>query len=213
MGKFFNSRFFEGISKATDLVLIGFYFLVCSIPVFTLGASATAVYYAVHKSVFKGRGYTTEFFHSFKENFKQATLSWLIFIAVIAILCGDIFITKNITGDANLATMAPAFFTVLLIFAILWAIYHFAYIARFENSFSSSLKVSAVFMIANLGWTAIILGILVVGVLAIYRFPILFIFAPGLITAAIHPILERVFKKYMSPEDLEKESQIYDDII
>ena len=74
MGRFFNSRFFEGITKLTDILIIGFYFIVCSIPLFTIGASATALYYATNKCIYRGRGYTTEFFHSFKENFKQSTV-------------------------------------------------------------------------------------------------------------------------------------------
>ena len=135
MGKFFNSRFFEGISKATDVILVGLYFIVCSLPIFTIGASATALYYATHKCIYKGRGYTTEFFRSFKDNFKQSTLSWLIFMVLFGILAGDIYITRNfIPADSPIAA-ASIFFLVLMVFSIVWAIYHFAYIARFENSF------------------------------------------------------------------------------
>lgn len=84
MERLFNNRFVDGISKLADIMLICIYFLVCSLPIVTIGASATALYYATHKCIYKGRGYTLDFFHSFKDNFKQSTLSWLIFIVILA---------------------------------------------------------------------------------------------------------------------------------
>ncbi len=205
MGKIFNNRFFDGLSKATDVLLVGLYFLVCSLPIVTIGASSTALYYATHKCIYKGRGYTTEFFHSFKENFKQSTLSWLVFVLLLLVLGGDIYITRNaIAADSPLAA-SSFFFMVLFVFTIVWAIYHFAYIARFENGFKESFKVSAIFMIANIGWSFAIIAIIVAFVLLISKFLVLLVFAPGVFACVIHPILERVFRKYMSDEDLAKE--------
>ena len=117
MGRFFNSRFFEGITKATDVLLIGFYFIICSLPVFTIGASTTALYYAIHKCTFKGKGYTTDFFRSFKSNFKQSTLSWLIFIVLFIVLGGDIYITRNMLQLTIHLQHHPCF---LLFYLHLW---------------------------------------------------------------------------------------------
>lgn len=207
MERLFNNRFTEGISKLTDILLIGFYFLVCSLPIFTIGASATALYYAIHKSIFKGRGYTTEFFHSFKDNFKQSTLSWIVFVILFTVLGGDIYITRTMLTADNPLAAASIFFTVLLIFTIAWAIYHFAYIARFENGFKDSFKVSAIIMFANLGWTFALIAVVIILAILVYRFLVLFVFMPGIAACAIHPILERVFRKYMTEEDLMKEEE------
>ena len=208
MERLFNNRFIDGISKLTDILLIGFYFLACSLPIFTIGASATALYYATHKCIFKGRGYTTEFFRSFKNNFKQSTLSWLIFILLFGVLCGDIYITRNLIANDRPLAAASMFFTVLMIFTIVWAIYHFAYIARFENSFKESFKVSAIFMFANLGWTFAIIAVLVIAIVLVYRFLILLVFIPGILSCSLHPIIEMVFRKYMSDEDLAREDEL-----
>ncbi len=208
MGRFFNSRFFDGITKLTDILIIGFYFIVCSIPLFTIGASATALYYATNKCIYRGRGYTTEFFHSFKENFKQSTVSWVVFLVIFAILSGDIYITRTMISPDSPFAAAPLFFMILLVLTMVWAIYHFAYIARFANGIKESFKVSAVFMIMNFGWSLVLLGIVVVLLLVIYRFPIFLVFSPGIISCAIHPVLERVFRKYMSKEDLEKDEEM-----
>ena len=208
MNKIFNNRLFDGISKITDIILIGFYFIVCSLPIFTIGASATGLYYATNKCIYRGRGYTTEFFHSFKENFKQSTLSWLVFMAIFAILGGDIYITRHLISPDSPFAAASLFFLVLFVFTIIWAIYHFAYIARFSNGFKESFKVSAVFMVINFGWSLVILGEIIILLLVMYRFPVLILFSPGLISCAIQPILEKVFHKYMSDEDLQMEEEL-----
>ncbi len=207
MGKIFNNKVFDGLSKMADVMIVSVYFWVCSLPIFTMGASATGLYYATHKCIFKGRGYNREFFSSFKENFKQATLSWLIFLAVFLILACDIFITKNVVDPSSIIAAAPIFFMVIFAFVIVWAIYHFAYIARFENNFKDSFKVSAIFMFANLGWTFVIFGIIILALIIVERIPILLLFAPAIIAASVHPILEKIFRKYMSPEDLAKEDE------
>ncbi len=207
MERLFNNRIIDGISKVADLLIIGLFFLVCSIPIFTIGASATALYYATNKCIYHGRGYTTSFFHSFKENFKQSTLSWLVFIVIFGVLFGDIYITRTMISPDSPIAAAPIFFLVLMVITFLWAIYHFAYIARFENGFKESFKVSFVFMILNIGWTIIILAIILAILFLVYKLPFLALFTPALISASIQPLLEKIFRKYMSPEDLERESE------
>ena len=205
MGRFFNSRFFDALTKASDVFLIGFYFIICSLPVITIGATTTALYYAIHKCVFKGKGYTLDFFKSFKDNFKQSTLSWLIFIVLFAVLGGDIYITRNMVSMDNPLSAGAIFFAILLAFTIVWAIFHFAYIARFANGFGASFKVSAIFMIANIGWSLLIMVIIAFASILVYSYMFLYVFMPGILACVLHPILERVFRKYMSPEDLAAE--------
>ena len=62
-------------------------------------------------------------------------------------------------------------------------------------------------MIANIGWSIAIVGVVILGLLLMYRFMILIVFAPGLFACAFHPILEKVFRKYMSAEDIAKEDE------
>ena len=66
------------IGKLGDLVLLNLLWLICCIPVFTAGAATTAVYYVTLKLVRDDDGSTIKsFFHSFTQNFKQATAIWL----------------------------------------------------------------------------------------------------------------------------------------
>ena len=83
----------------------------CCIPVFTIGAATTALYYTVNKSIKNDRGYaSSEFFSAFKSNFKQSTVIWLIFLAIYALLGFDYYVMKSY-ADAGVeigAAEAPA---------------------------------------------------------------------------------------------------------
>ena len=62
---------FSGLSRLADLFWLNVLFIVCSIPIFTIGASATALYYVTLKMVKNEECYITKsFFRSFKQNFR-----------------------------------------------------------------------------------------------------------------------------------------------
>lgn len=80
MSNFFNmdNGLFRALGKLADLMLLNILFLVCSLPIFTIGASFTAMYYVTLKLAENEEGYTPgAFLKSFKQNFKQATIIWL----------------------------------------------------------------------------------------------------------------------------------------
>ena len=81
------------IGKLGDLIILNILWIVCSIPVFTAGASATAVYYVTLKLVRDEDDSTIRsFFRSFKSNFKQATAIWLILLAAGIVLGFDFWL-------------------------------------------------------------------------------------------------------------------------
>ena len=97
MNQIFNydNKFFRGVSKIIDCVWLSLLWFMCCIPVFTIGAATTALYYTINKSVKNDRGYASiEFFASFKENFKQSTIVWLIFLGMYTLLGVDYFVMK-----------------------------------------------------------------------------------------------------------------------
>ncbi len=79
------------LNKLTDLLVLNILFLVCSLPIFTLGASLTAMYTVSLRSVRYGDGYVVQtFFKAFKRNFKQSTAAWLVILAVLLLLFFDL---------------------------------------------------------------------------------------------------------------------------
>ena len=75
------------------MIVLNVLFVICSIPVFTFGASSAALYGCIQKAQ---KGYDGRlaglFFRKFRENFKTATLSWLIMVIPIALCVADLLV-------------------------------------------------------------------------------------------------------------------------
>ena len=85
MSSFFNmdSPIMRFLSRVCDLIILNLLTIVCCIPVFTAGASITALFSVTLKMVKGEESYIVRgFFKGFKENFKQSTIIWII-VAVI----------------------------------------------------------------------------------------------------------------------------------
>ncbi len=70
------------------------------------------------------------------------------------------------------------------------------------------MKNCGIIAVANLPRTCLIFLELVVFVLIFFFVPVLSIFAPALLCLAFNLTLEKVYQKYMSPEDIEREKEL-----
>ena len=71
------------MGKVFDMMVLTVLWVVTSLPVVTIGASTTALYYVGMKLARDEEGYIIkDFFRSFKENFRQATAAWAILLAL-----------------------------------------------------------------------------------------------------------------------------------
>lgn len=125
--------------KLGDIVAVSAWCFVCCLPVFTAGASISALYYAVNKSVCNNRGYVSqEFFRSFKNNFKVTTPGWLIHFALFAVFAIDFYLTRSWqAGWSRILFMA--LFVILIFATASWAVYFQAYVARFDDGLKLGL--------------------------------------------------------------------------
>ena len=90
------------MGKLADLILLNLLFIICCIPIVTIGASITAMYYVTLKMVRNEESYLfRSFFKSFKQNLKQSTVIWLILLAVSIVLWMDFRIMGQ-AGDTGI---------------------------------------------------------------------------------------------------------------
>ncbi|MBO5371619.1 MAG: YesL family protein [Lachnospiraceae bacterium] len=205
----YDNKFFQIIGKLMDCFYISILWVFFSIPIVTIGASATAMYYAVNKVLRGNRSYVwRSFWGAFRSNFKQATIIWLVYMAVGILFGVDIYITHIFLLNGYALGILFYIFIILFIFLILWGVYLFSYTARFENSTKEILKNSGIIAIANLPKTILLFVILVVGVLLGMFVPFVIPLIPAVFTWAMSMVLESVFRKYMSKEDLEREKEL-----
>ena len=118
----------------------------CSLPIFTIGASTTALYYVCLKIVRDEEHHVgTLFFRAFRENFRQSTVLWLILLAVGLFLAGDVYILYGLRSTA--ASSAAVLWTLILavVFAasvvyVIVLLYIFPLVASVSNTNRAMLK-------------------------------------------------------------------------
>lgn len=139
--KFLNldSPLMQGLGKMADLMWLNVLTLICCIPIVTIGASLTAMNYMALKIARNEECYIARgFFKSFRENFKQATLIWLILLAAILILAGDFLIMR--TSDMEFGVIFQGVITAIAVLLVFTMMYVFPVLAKFENSVFRTLK-------------------------------------------------------------------------
>ena len=116
-----DNPFFSFITKVVNMILLSLLWLMCCIPIFTIGASTTALYYAVQKNINHDLGNATQqFFRGFKENFKQSTLVWLILFVLCMLFSFDMTFFTNYGNDGHplLYNLRYMFIVLLVIEAV-----------------------------------------------------------------------------------------------
>ena len=150
MKGFFNleSPFMRFLSRLADLMILNLLVIVTCIPVITVGASFSALHYVIIKMIRDEETYITKmYFKSFKENFVQGTILWLIEALVIAVFIGDYLIFVRSGQEFSVAFMV-AVLAVAVLFAMT-AMYIWPMQARFYNTVPKTLKNSFLIMILN----------------------------------------------------------------
>ncbi|MCR5195572.1 MAG: YesL family protein [Pseudobutyrivibrio sp.] len=144
-----DSEVMEFLGKVTDFIIINLLTLLCSIPIVTIGAAFTAKFYVSMKMV-RGEepSAVKAYFKSFKENFKQATVMWLIALVVVLILAFDWY--QVIYGVAS--TMPFALKVALAVISfVVWSVIYcmFPFLARYNVTNKELFKASMVMALLN----------------------------------------------------------------
>lgn len=142
----YESKFSQTLLKLCNACYLNILWFLCSIPVFTMGAATTALYYTTLKMV-RGddTGVTTLFFRGFRQNFRQATTLWLILLAAGALLVGDLYILHHLrtTTSGIPAVLWTLMFALVIAASIVYAIvlmYVFPLTASVSNTNWNMLK-------------------------------------------------------------------------
>ena len=141
MRKFFNldSPFMIFLSDLTDVVILNVVCLLCCIPIITIGPSITAMHYVTLKMVKEEEGYILKnFFKSFKENFRQSLIAWLIFVFVTLVFIIDFRILQNM-GISRYKILAISI-AAIYFFVCITMMYVFPLLSRFTNSLGQTMK-------------------------------------------------------------------------
>ena len=127
------------LGKMADLMWLNILTLICCIPIITAGASLTALHYMALKIVRNEECYITRgFFKSFKENFKQATIIWLLMLVVIILLVGDFLIMKY--SGLEFSKVLQIIIVAVGVLFTFTAMFVFPVLAKFDNTTWRTIK-------------------------------------------------------------------------
>ena len=139
-----NNPFFRFMGKLGDLILLNLVWLLCCIPVVTVGASNTALFYVARKLA-AGEEYRIfhDFFQALRQNWKQATATWLILAPL-----GGLFLVDLIIGLYTGGAFGNVFRGIGAVLCVVWLMvegYSFLLLARYEYTVKQ-LLVHALFL-------------------------------------------------------------------
>lgn len=127
------------LTRVFDFILLNILWVLCSLPLITVGTSITALYTVMMRIVVDEEAYIiSDFFRAFKDNLKKSTIVWMLLLSVGAVIGINLRFWSNFSGIMEMvgwfiSGVAMIFFAVELIFV-------FPIIAKFENSIGNHLK-------------------------------------------------------------------------
>ena len=169
MNSLFNidSPIMTFLSRVADLVILNILYVVCCLPIFTIGAATSALYYQVMKMSKNEESYAFRgFFKAFKDNFRKATPAWLILLVVGILLCADLYIVPMMGNEMLCNIFRCVCFLALLIWMIGFS-YTFPLFSKFENTIKNTMINALLMGIRHLPFTLIIIVLNLTPLLAV----------------------------------------------
>ena len=206
-GGFFDSESFiwKPFGYFADILLLSLLWLLCSLPLLTLGAAATALYDAVaHGFRYKERQVYGRFFRTFKAELLRSIPSTLLWALVLG---GGYWLLKRFVstaGPADISVIAAVAGLVLLLLLTGIFCWVFPVLSRFTFGFTGLNGTALKLAFAHLLSTLILAASLWLCAYLCLRFLVPVFVLPALLMLLWTLFLEPVFRKYMPNEDTEE---------
>ena len=138
-----------------QLIALNLLWMVCSIPVITVGTSTTALYYCVLKLKKDGDcSISKQYWKSFRQNFIQSTIIWIGIL--VSALCLWMEWRAASVASGGLGTIITYIVGAMTVLLVIVALYIFPIVAAFENKISKLLTHVVYFGTKNIGYVIVI---------------------------------------------------------
>lgn len=190
-----NSGFFKFINRLLDVLFINLLWIICSLPIVTIGASTCAAFSITLKMVDDEEGYIGKtFFKAFKQNFKQGTMMWLITAPCVYMLY---LLWQMVIKSEDINAIVIIGVILLTAIAISINLYSYPLIARYENSLKNIIKNSFGICVQFFIKTLILIAVVAVEIIIIMwnRWTLLagIIIGPEFIIYTISGVSKKIF--------------------
>lgn len=206
-----SNGLFKFTGRVLDVVVLSTLWLVCSLPIITIGPATAALYYSCVKCLrWQEPSPYRNFLSAFKQNLKTGAAASIIAILLVVLLySGDIFfLMASGTGETFWAMMQGAYRMLLLLpLGLLTVI--FPLLSRFTFTVSGLWSTSMGITIRHL--PRVVLAGVIHGAallaIAVGWFYGLMLIVPALDMLLISFLLEPVFRKYTPTEAEDEEAE------
>lgn len=199
---------FTWLDRLGQMILLSLVWLVGCMPILTVATSTTALYYAVIKSVRRGRGDALkEFFHSYKANLRRG----IPITAVVLLLGAVLYANAHITlaqGNGALPTANLVGLAILLLLTV----YICPILSRFTMRVRDVWKLSFVMAIRFLPYTLLLAAgtaVVVTAQVFLLPMPTVLIIPSAWCLLTTYPV-EKALRAYMPEKQPEDDAWYYE---
>ncbi len=145
-----DSPMMRALGVVWDLIVLNLLFLVCCIPVVTIGPAITALHYVTTKMAGEkdGTPVVGNFFKSFRANFRQGVLMGILFGAAGGFLGYDIYLLWHSGNFQN--SIFKILIPVAAIAYMMTFVYAFPLLARFNNTVLGTIRNAFIMSVTSL---------------------------------------------------------------
>ena len=158
--------------KFGSMILLNIYFLLCCLPVITVGASLTAANTVCYKMREEPDvKITSTFFKSFGKNFLDSTLVWIVLAGIMSAV---VFIFVKALGGEGYAAMAVCVLCIITAIIVMsGGTFVFMILGRYSNPIYEQILNAYKVGFSHLNWCVVIWLLWAVPVLLFASFPVL----------------------------------------
>ncbi len=134
-----GSPLMRALSRSVDLMLLNILTILTCLPVFTAGASFTALHCVLRRLLRDEEGHIApQFFRYFRENLRTSTAVWLMLLLPLAVGVADIFLI--LSGMVRMPATYLRAIAAGMLFLISICLYAFPLLAAFNDSAFGTVK-------------------------------------------------------------------------
>lgn len=218
---FIDSNFFNIMNYVFNFSMSSLYFILCNslliigmlffsftyensilffIFLLPTGPSLTAMFFVMNKLIkHKEIDATKDFFSSYKANFKQSIMIWIIELVIISILLFDLYIFSLM--PKAISSLGVSFVFVSILFTFLLTFYSFSILSIFKVTTKNLLKISFISIFKYFHTTFCIISVTFLSALLLLKWP----FETLIFSSVIAYILMFTFKAVL----LDIENNLY----
>lgn len=212
-----NSPVMQFLGKVFDLMILNLLWLICCIPIITIGPATTAMYYVAMKIADDEYSEVLRpFFHSFKQNFFQGIILELIFIVSGLLLFFDYRFCLLFDGTTE-KIMIGAFIFFGVVYLVLVS-YTYPLLSQYANTIGGTIKNALVLAMSKV-ITALEISLLnLAPILSLFLFPevigwivpLLIFLAPAFIALLNSMLFKKVLANFIKMQNslAEKEAEV-----